>query len=364
MRSVSESQLSRYCERSEDSLRIFSKLRRRDTDLTLACTAAPFIESLLATHSMLLFKLVYHPGYDLNLGRHVFPSQKFRLLYELLLHEKIASADDIVQPDRASDEDLLLVHTPEWVSKVKNGTLTASEIMKLEVPYSPALAEAVWLAAGGTILAGQLALRDGFASNLTGGFHHAYADHGEGFCAINDVAIAIRRLQQDKLIKNAIVVDTDVHHGNGTAHIFRNDDSVFTLSIHQQHNYPADKPPSNLDLNLDDGVEDEEYLSILLPAVDTSLDEFRPDILFYLGGADPFCEDQLGGLSLTKSGLKSRDKGVFQLARARNIPIATTLAGGYARRVEDTIRIHANTILAAQEVIAHSPASSRSAPIP
>jgi acetoin utilization deacetylase AcuC-like enzyme len=351
-RSVSWGLLSRYCERSEGSLRIFSKRRRRDTDLTLARTAAPFIKSLLAAHSMLPFKLVYHPRYDLNLGTHVFPSQKFRLLYELLLHEKIASPDDIVQPDRASDEDLLPVHTPEWVSKLKNGTLTASEIMKLEVPYSPELAEAVWLAAGGTILAGQLALRDGFASNLTGGFHHAYANHGEGFCAINDVAIAIRRLQHDKLIKNAMVVDTDVHQGNGTAHIFRNDDSVFTLSIHQQHNYPADKPPSNLDLNLDDGVEDEEYLSILLPAVEKSLDEFRPDILFYLGGADPFCEDQLGGLGLTKSGLKSRDKGVFQLARTRNIPIATTLAGGYARRVEDTIRIHANTILAAQEVIA------------
>jgi acetoin utilization deacetylase AcuC-like enzyme len=312
---------------------------------------------------MLPFKLVYHPRYDLNLGPHVFPSQKFRLLYELLVSEKIASADDIIEPERAADEDLLRVHTPEWVSKLKNGTLTASEIMKLEVPYSAELAEAVWLAAGGTILAGQLALRDGFASNLTGGFHHAYANHGEGFCALNDVAIAIGRLQHDQLIRKAMVVDTDVHHGNGTAHIFRNDDSVFTLSIHQRHNYPADKPPSNLDINLDDGVEDEEYLSVLLPAVEKSLNDFRPDILFYLGGADPFCEDQLGGLRLTKSGLKSRDKGVFQLARGRNIPVATTLAGGYARRVEDTIRIHANTTLAAQEVMAQSPARSRSAPI-
>ena len=299
---------------------------------------------------MLLFKLVYHPRYDLNLGAHVFPSQKFRVLHELLLHEKIAAPDDIVKPDRASDDDLLRVHTQDWVTKLKTGTLTASEIMKLEVPYSPELAEAVWLAAGGTILAGQLALRDGFASNLSGGFHHAYASHGEGFCALNDVAIAIRRLQSNHAIKKAIVVDTDVHHGNGTAHIFRDDDSVFTLSIHQENNYPAHKPPSNLDLPLDDGVEDDEYLATLLPAVDKSLDEFRPDILFYVGGADPFCEDQLGGLRLTKSGLKARDKGVFQLARDRNIPVATTLAGGYARRVEDTIRIHANTILAASEV--------------
>jgi acetoin utilization deacetylase AcuC-like enzyme len=303
---------------------------------------------------MLPFQLVYHPRYDLNLGTHVFPSQKFRLLYELVLKEKIALPEDFVQPASASDEDLLRVHTPEWVGKLKNGTLTASEIMKLEVPYSPELAEAVWLAAGGTILAGQLALRDGFASNLSGGFHHAYADHGEGFCAIHDVAVAIRRLQSDGLIRKAIVVDTDVHHGNGTAHNFRDDESVFTLSIHQENNYPAHKPPSNLDLPLDDGVEDEEYLAALFPAVERSLEQFHPDILFYLGGADPFSEDQLGGLRLTKSGLKARDKGVFELARFRNIPVATTLAGGYARRVEDTIRIHANTILAAKEVATDS----------
>ena len=299
---------------------------------------------------MLPFKLVYHPRYDLNLGAHVFPSQKFRLLHDLVLKETIAGTEDLVQPDRASDQDLLRVHTLDWVTKLKDGTLTASEIMKLEVPYSRELAEAVWLAAGGTILAGQLALRDGFASNLSGGFHHAYASHGEGFCAIHDVAVAIRRLQADGAIKKAIVVDTDVHHGNGTAHIFREDPSVFTLSIHQQNNYPAHKPPSTIDLPLDDGVEDDEYLEVLLPAVEKSLDQFRPDILFYVGGADPFCEDQLGGLRLTKAGLKSRDKGIFQLARARNISVATTLAGGYARRVDDTIRIHANTIVAAREV--------------
>jgi acetoin utilization deacetylase AcuC-like enzyme len=219
----------------------------------------------------------------------------------------------------------------------------------------------VWLAAGGTILAGQLALRDGFSSNLTGGFHHAHANHGEGFCAVHDVAVAIRRLQADGLIKKAMVVDTDVHHGNGTAHIFREDDSVFTLSIHQENNYPAYKPPSNFDLGLDDGVGDQEYLAVLLPAVERSLNEFRPDILFYVGGADPFCEDQLGGLRLTKTGLKARDKGVFQSARHRNIPVVSTLAGGYARRVEDTIRIHANTIIAAQEVAAEPSARSRAA---
>jgi len=309
---------------------------------------------------MLPFKLVYHPRYDLHLGPHVFPSQKFRLLYELLLREGTADPEDILQPERASDEDLLRVHTAEWIGKLKNGTLTASDIMKLEVPYSPELAEAVWLAAGGSILAGRLALRDGFGGNLSGGFHHAYANHGEGFCAIHDVAVAIRRLQADRAIKKAIVVDTDVHHGNGTAHIFRADDSVFTLSIHQFNNYPAHKPPSSVDLNLDDGVEDEEYLEILLPAVERSLQEFRPDILFYVGGADPYCEDQLGGLRLSKSGLKARDKGVFQLARTRKIPVVTTLAGGYARRLEDTIRIHANTIVAGQEVMGEAAAIAAS----
>jgi len=305
---------------------------------------------------MLPFKVIYHPRYDLNLGPHVFPSQKFRLIYELLLRDNISVPEDFAEPGPASDEDLLRVHTPEWVGKLKNGTLTASEVMKLEVPYSPELVQAVWLAAGGSILAGQLALRDGFACNLSGGFHHAHANHGEGFCAIHDVAVAIRRLQSQRTIKKAIVVDTDVHDGNGTAHIFRDDSSVFTLSIHQENNYPAYKPPSDLDLPLDDGVEDEEYLATLLPAVARVLDDFCPEILFYVGGADPYVEDQLGGLRLSKSGLKARDKGVFFAARSRGIPVVTTLAGGYARRVEDTVRIHANTVVAAQEVATELPA--------
>jgi acetoin utilization deacetylase AcuC-like enzyme len=236
------------------------------------------------------------------------------------------------------------------VRKLKTGTLTASEIMLLEVPYSKELVEAVWLAAGGTILAGQSALRDGFGSNLSGGFHHAYPGHGEGFCAIHDVAVAIRKLQADGAVKKAIVVDTDVHHGNGTAAIFQNDPTVFTISIHQENNYPAHKPPSSIDLNMDDRVDDDEYLGALIPAVQKGLGDFQPDILFYIGGADPYCEDQLGGLSLTKEGLQQRDRQVFEEARRRKIPVATTLAGGYARRVEDTIRIHVNTILAAREV--------------
>lgn len=310
---------------------------------------------------MLPFKVIYHPRYDLNLGPHVFPSQKFRLIHELLLRDNIAAPQDIAEPAAAHDDDLLRVHTSEWVGKLKNGTLTASEVMKLEVPYSPELVEAVWLAAGGSILAGQLALRDGFACNLSGGFHHAHANHGEGFCAIHDVAVAIRRLQSDGSVKKAVVVDTDVHHGNGTAHIFRDDSSVFTLSIHQENNYPAYKPPSDLDLPLDDGVEDEEYLAALLPAVARVLDDYCPEILFYVGGADPYAEDQLGGLRLTKSGLKARDKGVFFAARSRGVPVVTTLAGGYARRVEDTVRIHANTIVVANEIASEIPVARHAA---
>src|SRR5260370_1385893 len=216
---------------------------------------------------MLPFKVVYHDQYDLNLGAHVFPSEKFRLISETLLAEKIASKEDFARPAAASDEDILRVHTPEWVRKLKTGTLTASEVMLLEIPYSRELVEAVWLAAGGSILAAQCALRDGFGTNLGGGFHHAYPDHGEGFCAIHDVAVAIRRLQADGAIKKAMVVDTDVHHGNGTAAIFRKDASVLTITIHQENNYPAHKPPSTIDLPMMAPAEGDEYLCVLIPAV-------------------------------------------------------------------------------------------------
>jgi acetoin utilization deacetylase AcuC-like enzyme len=307
---------------------------------------------------MLPFKLVYHNGYDLNLGEHVFPSQKFHLIAETLVREGIAAREDFLTPDFAADEDILRAHTAEWVDKLKTGTLTASEIMKLEIPYSREAVEACWLAAGGSILAGQAALRDGFGCNLGGGFHHAYPGHGEGFCAIHDVAVTVRRLQYDGAIRKAMVVDTDVHQGNGTAAIFADDESVFTLSIHQENNYPAYKPPSDVDLEMADRVDDDEYLGVLIPAVRAALDKFRPEIVFYVGGADPFCEDQLGGLLLTKSGLKTRDRMVFEEARRRGIPVATTLAGGYARRVEDTIRIHVNTIVAAREVALAFPSVS------
>jgi acetoin utilization deacetylase AcuC-like enzyme len=308
---------------------------------------------------MLPFKLVYHEGYDMNLGEHVFPSQKFRFISEILVAHGIASNDDFLRPGPASDVDILRVHTPDWVNKLKTGTLTNADIALLEVPYSPELVDAFWLAAGGTIAAAQAALRDGFACNLGGGFHHAYPGHGEGFCAIHDVAVAIRRMQSDGAIHTAMVIDTDVHHGNGTAAIFAKDDSVFTLSIHQANNYPDHKPASNLDLNMEDGVDDEEYLNALLPAVRQALKQFPAHMVFYVGGADPYREDQLGGLALTMNGLKARDAGVFEEARKRNIPVVTTMAGGYARRVEDTVQIHLNTVIAAREVAERFPEAPR-----
>jgi acetoin utilization deacetylase AcuC-like enzyme len=300
---------------------------------------------------MLPFKLVYHEDYDLQLGSHVFPSQKYRLVREALLAEKIAAPEDFLKPELASDVDVLRVHAAEYVHRIKTGTLSASEKMLLEIPAGPETVRAFWLSAGGSILAGQHAMKDGFAANIGGGFHHAFAGHGEGFCMIHDVAIAIRRLQVDGVIHTAMVVDTDVHHGNGTAAIFAMDESVFTLSIHQERNYPSPKPPSNIDLHLPDRIGDEEYLTILGEGMFRAFDEFKPDIIFYVGGADPYREDQLGGLALTLEGLLERDRMVFQHARRQNAPVAITLAGGYARRVEDTVKIHVNTIVAARDVL-------------
>jgi len=293
---------------------------------------------------MLPFRLVYHEDYDLHLGTHVFPSQKFRLIRDALLVAGVAGPEDFLTPQPASDADVLRVHTEEWVSKLRDDKLTFTERMRLEIPHSPETMRAFWLAAGGSILAGQRALQDGFAANLTGGFHHAHADHGEGFCMIHDVAIAIRRLQADGAIRTAIVVDTDVHQGNGTAAIFSGDPSVFTFSIHQENNYPLPKETSDLDIGLDDRTGDAEYLDRLKRGLLAALRKIQPDIAFYVGGADPFRDDLLGGLALTIEGLEARDLLVFEELRKRGVPIAMTLAGGYARRVEDTVRIHVNTI--------------------
>jgi len=295
-------------------------------------------------------RFVYSDQYDLNLGNHVFPSIKYRLIKEKLLRDGIAAPEDFVAPPAASDDDIALVHHREYIRKLQAGKLSYLEILRLEIPYSPELVRAVWLAAGGSILAGRLALGNGVGVNVGGGFHHAYPDHGEGFCVLNDVAIGIRKLQKEKAIERAMTVDCDVHQGNGTAAIFAGDHSVFTLSIHQENNYPYPKPASTLDINLRDGADDAEYLRELEKGLDQALAEFQPDLIAYVAGADPYRDDQLGGLKLSLEGLERRDRLVFEKAGARKIPVTVSLAGGYARRVEDTVQIHTNTIRVAKEL--------------
>jgi acetoin utilization deacetylase AcuC-like enzyme len=300
---------------------------------------------------MLPFHLVYHQGYDLNLGAHVFPSQKFRLIRQRLIDDGFAAPEDFVEPDAASDEDLMRVHERGWIERLKTGRLTQDEILQLEIPYSPEMARAFCLAAGGSILAARLALQQGVGYNVGGGFHHAFPDHGEGFCAINDIAVAIRRLQHDGKIARAMVVDCDNHHGNGTAAIFAGDPAVFTLSIHQYNNYPALKPSSSVDVHLTDGVGDDEYLERLSAAYRFPIHGFHPELLVYVAGADPYCEDQLGGLGLTVEGLKRRDRLVIETALREGTAVAVVLAGGYAVDVQDTVTIHCNTAKVAKEAL-------------
>jgi len=303
---------------------------------------------------MLPFRFVYHEGYDLNLGDHVFPSRKYRLMHWRLIEEGLAGPEDFAEPAPATDDELRLVHTAEWVRKLKTGTVTYQDIVRLEIPYSRKTMEAFWLAAGGTTLASRLALQHGVGFNVGGGFHHAFAGYGEGFCAINDLAVAIRVLQREGAIRTAMVVDCDVHHGNGTATLFAGDDSVFTLSIHQFNNYPAEKPPSDIDIHLADGTGDTEYVARLGTDLRLALGRFRPDLLLYVAGADPFYQDQLGGLNLTFDGLWERDWLVLDTALKQGIPVAVTLAGGYAIQLQDTVTIHINTAKVAKVALEKS----------
>jgi acetoin utilization deacetylase AcuC-like enzyme len=326
---------------------------------------------------MLPFKLIYSDDYYLPIGSHVFPAAKYRFIHQRLLETGVAGPSDFLAPQPASDEDIELVHTSEYVHKLKTGTLSVREEAEMEVPFSPELVRAFWLAAGGSIFAADHALEGRVAFNIGGGFHHAFPDHGEGFCMIHDVAVAIRHMQRVGKITRAMTVDCDVHQGNGTAAIFAakpaggeplpstggltlqrggrrpaGGGDVFTISLHQENNYPALKPPSSIDVDLPDGTGDDDYLAWLDHALSSGLRQFEPDLLCYIAGADPYREDQLGGLNLTMEGLKRRDELVFRVARARNIPVMVTYAGGYARRVEDTVTIHCNTVIAAKEIFA------------
>jgi acetoin utilization deacetylase AcuC-like enzyme len=297
-------------------------------------------------------KVVYSARYQIDIGLHVFPTTMYRLVHDRLIATGVIQPSDVLEPAPASWDDLALVHTEEYLSKMRDGTMTDDDIAQLELPWSRQMVEGFRVMVGGTILAAQRALEDrAIVGHLGGGLHHAFANHGEGFCPFNDVAVAVRVLQSRGL-ERAAIVDLDVHHGNGTAFIFNpggappppvGDSRVFTFSMHQQHNYPMWKPRGSLDIGLPDGVHDETFLRALSEALPQVM-AHRPECVFYLAGADPYEDDQLGGLRLTKDGLRRRDRVVIQAVRAAGIPLVIVLAGGYARRVEDTVAIHVATI--------------------
>lgn len=299
---------------------------------------------------MTSYRLYYSPYYYADIGEdHVFPIRKFELVRDLLLTEGTLHEREIFEPEPARTEDLLLVHTEDYISRLVAGTLTAKEIRKLGLPWSKSLVRRSFHAISGTINAARAALESGIASNLAGGTHHAFPDRGEGFCVLNDVAVAIRVLQRERLAERFLIVDCDVHQGNGTAFIFQNSPEVFTFSMHGAKNYPLFKERSNLDIELADGTGDNEFLEILSEAL-PRIFMHNPDIIFYLGGADPFKKDKLGRLKLTQAGLMKRDEIVLQFARDRHTPIVTTMSGGYALDINDTVEIHANTIRAVKRV--------------
>jgi acetoin utilization deacetylase AcuC-like enzyme len=327
---------------------------------------------------MLPFSLIHSDGFYLPLGGHVFPGEKYRLVRERLLETHAATESDFVTPQTIAIDDVLRVHERGYVERLVGGTLSEQEILQTELPYSRALVEATLLGCGGTLEAAQLALRNGVACSIGGGFHHAHRDHGEGFCILHDVAIALARLLHDGTIQRVMVIDLDVHDGNGTAAIFPpaqkvaasrrhgvpagsmtpSAEGVFTLSMHQQNNYPAYKPPSSIDVPLADGTADAGYLEALERALDAAFAHFQPQLIAYIAGADPYVEDKLGGLALSIDGLKERDRMVFRTAHSAGTRIFSVYGGGYAMQVEDTVTIHANTVLAAAEVFSFHGATS------
>ncbi len=325
---------------------------------------------------MIKYPLIYREGFYLPFGKaHVFPGVKYKLVRERLLMTGAAQEENFLAAQAIDLEDVLQVHEQGFVERLVHGTLSPQEIRRMELPYSKALVQATLLGCGGTLAAARQCLKQGIAVSIGGGFHHAHPDHGEGFCMLHDVAIALRRLLRDGAIRSAMVIDLDVHHGNGTATIFPpaliatdtvsneelgfgtltgsalpSSDGVFTLSLHQKKIYPAYKPPSSLDLHLNDGVEDENYLAALRRAVSLSMERFMPDIIAYIAGSDPYFDDKLGGLALTIEGMRRRDRYVFQTAKERGLPVFSVFAGGYARQLDDTVTLHTNTVLAAAEV--------------
>ena len=293
--------------------------------------------------------IVYSARYQIDIGLHVFPTDKYRRIHARLVETGVCRPSDFVEPEPASWDDLALVHTPDYLAKLRSGTMAIEDIAQLELPWSPEVVEGFRLMVGGTLRAAEIAcglstasLERQAAIHLGGGLHHAFPNHGEGFCPFNDVAVAVRVLQR-RGIERLAIVDLDVHHGNGTAFIFESDPRVFTFSMHQQHNYPMWKPRGSLDIGLADGTHDATYLEALAGALPEVM-AHRPECVFYLAGADPYEDDQLGGLRLSKDGLRARDRLVFDAVQRASAPLVVVLAGGYARHVEDTVTIHAATV--------------------
>jgi acetoin utilization deacetylase AcuC-like enzyme len=288
-------------------------------------------------------KCAYHPGYQVALPiGHPFPIAKFSWLMDRLLADGVLAPDDVLRPEPIDRETLELVHTRDYLNKLESSGLSAAEQRRLGLPWSDALWLRSRLASGGTLLAARTALQTGLAGNLAGGTHHAFPDHGEGFCVLNDVAVAASRLRAEGVIERAVIIDLDVHQGNGTAAIFENVDEVFTFSMHGERNYPADKMRSNLDVALPDGAGDAEYLAALqfnLPGV---LDAAGADMAFYLAGVDVAAGDRYGRLALTDQGIRLRDRLVIETVRGRGVRLVIVLAGGYAPTRERTAELHAH----------------------
>lgn len=281
---------------------------------------------------------------------HRFPMAKYRLLREAVLAEGLVAPEDLHLPEAASDAELLRAHDPVYLEKVATGALEPAAQRRIGFPWSPGMVERSRRSAGATILACREALRSGCAVNLAGGTHHAFADRGEGYCVFNDAAVAARALQSEGRVKRVVVIDCDVHQGNGTAALLRDDSSIFTFSLHGRRNFPFHKEASDLDVELEDGTGDAEYLAALEAALDRVLGVAGADLAIYLSGADPHERDRLGRLGLTFAGLAERDRMVLERCREAGLPVAVTMAGGYGKEIEDTVRIHLQTVRASREL--------------
>ena len=287
-----------------------------------------------------------HPDADIDIGPHVFPVQKYRLIPPRLLSELGVEADRLHEPDSLGQDDLRRVHTAAYIDDLQHARTTPATAAS-ELPVTTAVIQGFLAMCGGSITAVRLAFHHGIGFHLGGGFHHAFADHAEGFCYVNDVAVAIERARADRQLGPVLIVDVDVHQGNGTAAIYTDDAETFTYSIHQERNYPV-KQRSDLDRGLSDGVGDEDYLEILTRDLDAIGSRLTPQLVCYVAGVDPYEHDQLGGLALTRVGLERRDRAVFDRFVARGIPVAVFLAGGYARTADETATLHLGTARAAE----------------